>query len=310
MDAVGGLLYFLTMNLEPMAHGSFDVALRAAIQARGLGLERLRERLLRRGVSVSLATLSYWQSGRSRPERRESMVALEVLEEVLEVPEGALSGLLGPPKPRGRWLRRVAGPEFAAFWPDQERVADAVSEVDTRWDDRLTRLSQHDLVTVGADRTERGVVTRQVLRAECDGPDRWVVVLHLDDPECPPSIVEPVRNCRLGRVINRPTDGLLVAELMFHRPLARGETVITEHALHNQPPFPHATNYERKFRRAVRDYALEISFANPPARCARHTTDADGTETRQVVPVERNGSVHGVALGFGPGGYGFHWEWE
>ena len=43
------------------------------------------------GVRVSLATLSYWQSGRSRPERRESLIALQHLEDVLRVPRGSLA---------------------------------------------------------------------------------------------------------------------------------------------------------------------------------------------------------------------------
>jgi len=87
-----------------MAEREFADVLRAAIQARGLGLERIRERLLVQGVSVSMATLSYWQSGRSRPERRDSLAAVALLEEVLELPVGTLSGSLGPPRPRGRWL--------------------------------------------------------------------------------------------------------------------------------------------------------------------------------------------------------------
>ncbi|WP_158881704.1 transcriptional regulator [Amycolatopsis anabasis] len=74
--------------------GPFSVALRAAIRARGLGLERIRYRILRRGVSISLATLSHWQSGRCRPDRPDSLAALGCLEEVLEVPPGSLVRLL------------------------------------------------------------------------------------------------------------------------------------------------------------------------------------------------------------------------
>jgi len=81
--------------------GPFAEALRAAIRARGLGLERIRYRLRGKGATVSLATLSHWQSGRCRPERAESLRALKNLEEVLGVPEGALIRLLGPPRPRG-----------------------------------------------------------------------------------------------------------------------------------------------------------------------------------------------------------------
>ncbi|MBK1785457.1 transcriptional regulator [Prauserella cavernicola] len=77
-----------------LATGPFAAALRAAIRARGLGLERIQYRLRRRGVPVSLATLSHWQSGRCRPERPGSLAALKYLEEVLEVPQGSLLRLL------------------------------------------------------------------------------------------------------------------------------------------------------------------------------------------------------------------------
>jgi hypothetical protein len=82
--------------------GPFAAALRAAIRARGLGLERIRYRLRNRGAPISLATLSYWQSGRCRPERPESLVALRCLEDVLEVPSGSLARLLGESSPRDR----------------------------------------------------------------------------------------------------------------------------------------------------------------------------------------------------------------
>src|SRR5882757_3401659 len=86
------------------AGSEFAVVLRAAIRARG------------QGISVSLATLSYWQSGRSRPERRDSLAAVELLESVLELPEGRLSASLGPPRRRGRWLSTVPDArEVAAF---------------------------------------------------------------------------------------------------------------------------------------------------------------------------------------------------
>ena len=86
-----------------LAAGPFDVALRAAIRARGLGLDRIRYRLRGKGTTVSLATLSHWQSGRCRPERPESLEALRNLEEILNVPDGSLSKLLGPPRARSRF---------------------------------------------------------------------------------------------------------------------------------------------------------------------------------------------------------------
>ncbi|PRX50171.1 hypothetical protein B0I33_102290 [Prauserella shujinwangii] len=77
-----------------LATGPFADALRAAIRARGLGLERIQYRLRLEGATVSMATLSHWQSGRRRPERRQSLVVLRHLEDVLELPRGSLFRLV------------------------------------------------------------------------------------------------------------------------------------------------------------------------------------------------------------------------
>ncbi|MFD4637798.1 XRE family transcriptional regulator [Lentzea sp. NPDC058436] len=282
----------------------FASALREGVAARGLSLERIRDHLARRGVSVSLATLSYWQTGRSRPERRASVAAVSCLEEVLALSPGALSSLLGPAV---RGSRRQTG--ISEFWPVPSVIDDVVGGVDTRWDSRLTRISQHDRVAVGPERGERSYVSRQVLRAEEDGPDRWVVILHLDEHDRPLPAIRPLHNCRLGRVVTRPADGLLVAELLFRSPLRRGQTVITEHELVNCAPYPLATNYSRKFRRPVHEYVLEVTFDVVPRSCRRVVQEADGSRRSVGVRVEEGGSVLGVALKFGPGCYGFEWSW-
>ncbi|HVK21670.1 MAG TPA: XRE family transcriptional regulator [Actinokineospora sp.] len=299
------------MSVENNDAGPFADSLRAAIRARGLGLQRLRERLKVRGVTISLATLSYWQSGRSRPERRESLVALKHLEAVLEVPEGSLAALLGPPRPRGRWLTTVADSmPVSALWPRPDPVTDALTGVDARWDERLTRLSQHDRVFVGPDGGEVGYTSRQVLRSEVDGPDRWVVILHTDEHDRPPATVHAVRNCVLGRVVTKRAEGLIVAELMFDRPLTRGETVITEHEIVHAAPFPVDRNYERKFRFPVREFVLEVTFdpAAIPARVERYSRVGHGPEQTVAVVPDAGGSVHSVALNFGPGCFGFRWS--
>lgn len=299
------------MAVRLLEASAFAAALRTAIHAKGLGLERIQERLAREGISVSLATLSYWQNGRSRPERQESLLALARLESVLDLPEGALAALLPPPRRRGRWLKPAASPDICAFWPQAEVLEDVIREVDTRWDERLTRISQQDRIVVGADQGERTYTSRQVLRAEADGPDRWVVILHLDEHDRAVPEVRAVRNCRVGRVIDRPESGLVVAELLFDRPLRRGETVITEHEIVNQAPYPVDCGYERKFRLPVREYVLEVCFdpAVKPARCTQYARLDDGTEETRDVELSDSAEVHSVALNFGPGCYGFRWDW-
>jgi len=293
------------MSISP--DPGFADTLRAAVATRGLSLDRIRDHLARRGVTLSLATLSYWQTGRSRPERRTSLAAVGHLEDVLELVPGTLSELLEPPV---RGSRREDG-TISAFWPVPSVIDDVVGGVDTRWDSRLTRISQHDRVTVGPERGERSYVSRQVLRAEEDGPDRWVVILHLDEHDRPLPLIRPLHNCRLGRVVTRPADGLLVAELLFRAPLRKGQTVITEHELVNQAPYPLATNYQRKFRRPVHEYVLEVTFdaAALPRTCTRVVQEADGTRQTSGVRLDEGNSVLGVALKFGPGCYGFEWVW-
>src|SRR2546430_16527046 len=84
----------------PVPAGRFSHALRTAIQASGLTLNRIQYRLRERGFEVSSATLSYWQSGRRRPTRHESILVGRALEEVLRVPAGAPAAARAPPRAR------------------------------------------------------------------------------------------------------------------------------------------------------------------------------------------------------------------
>ncbi|MEU4805279.1 XRE family transcriptional regulator [Actinosynnema sp. NPDC023587] len=292
---------------------TFAGALRAAIAERGLGLERIREHLAQHGVKVSLATLSYWQSGRSRPERRSSLAAIGHLEEILALPTGYLAGLLGPPRPRGRWLKRVPDhpAPSTALWSDPDEVDWAVRQVDTSWDARLTRLSQHDSVTIGPDRGARGTRSRHVLRAEADGADRWVVVVRVEERDRPLPLLRPLRHCTVGRLVAQPAAGLVVAELLFDRALRRGDSIVIEHELVNRPPYPVTTDCGRTFRLPVREYVLEVAF-DPlarPVHCESYRNSGDSAEDVRPVEMDAGGSLLGVALDFGPGGYGFRWKW-
>ncbi|MFC5289689.1 hypothetical protein ACFPM7_21770 [Actinokineospora guangxiensis] len=138
-----------------------------------------------------------------------------------------------------------------------------------------------------------------------------MAIMHLDEHDRVLPSVRAVRGCSLGRVVVSEEEGLLVAELVFDAPLRRGETVITEHELVNRVPYPADGNYERKFRLPVREYVLEVCFdtADPPVACERYARTAVGEERVWEVAVPASGAVHGVALDFGPGCFGFRWSW-
>ena len=67
----------------------FADALRAAIDARGVSLVWLRDRLADLDNPVSVAALSYWRSGRRRPDSGESLAAVRAIETVLDLPPDA-----------------------------------------------------------------------------------------------------------------------------------------------------------------------------------------------------------------------------
>ncbi|RKS74972.1 hypothetical protein BZB76_3497 [Actinomadura pelletieri DSM 43383] len=161
----------------------FAGALRQAIQASGLTLERIRHRLGRRGLTVSVATLSYWQRGRSRPRSRTVVVALE---EILQVPPGTLTDLLDDPAPtatpvRGGLTAGAPGPgergrPVRDLWPDPERYTNLVGQLDRSGDHRLERLSIHDVFRLDEARRSWTLSVRSVLRAAGDDIDRVVCV--------------------------------------------------------------------------------------------------------------------------------------
>ncbi len=293
--------------------GPFPEALRAAISARGLSLDRIQDRLRRRGSTVSSATLSSWQSGRNRPERPSSLAALTALEDVLRLPQGALAALLGPPRPRGRWLPAASTrPGLADVWPSWDDVAGALRMVDTRWDSSLTRLSCHTRLELDGNGQERSKWSRQLLRADCDGPDRWVTVYRLGRPGPPPQ-VRAAAPCRTGRVIEVPESGLVVAELLFERPLARGETIIVEYTLEHRTPQPSSTHIESTLHVPVREYLLEVQFdpAKLPTACHSYrTAELESRPQERLLRLDSTGSVHAVALTAGPCRFGIRWTWD
>ncbi|MGC5341998.1 helix-turn-helix domain-containing protein [Streptomyces sp. DT24] len=289
--------------------GPFSEALRAAIEARGLSLSRIEDRLRRSGTPVSSATLSFWQSGKYRPERAHSLAALDTLETVLGLPSGALSSLLGPPRPRGRWLSGVASrPAMSDVWSGQ--LDEVLGAVDTRWSTKLTCVSRHQRLDLDAEGCERLLWIRQVLRAECNGPDRSIVA-QLADEACAVPVLEPVRPCRVGTTVAEPHNGLFIAELLFDRPLARGETVIVEYTLAYPPPRPSAGFTIVNMQVPTRDCVVEVRFDPAALPVACHTFRAVGFDSyERLLHLDSTGSVHAVAQDLGPCQFGIRWDWD
>ncbi|GIG62629.1 hypothetical protein Lfu02_70010 [Longispora fulva] len=198
----------------------FHTALRWAIAARGLSLDRLHERLVDRGLAVSVSTLSNWQRGISRPRSPDALRALAELETLLELPHQALRKLLAAPAgSRGRTPLVPGTPRLPARRLRSALGAPADPDVDI--------LSVHDDVTdVGDNRFESTV--RLVFRARQSGVQRYVVLQHTQSDTLP--TIRAGRDCALGQTRVDPAEGLAAAELLF-APLGKDETYALEYHL-------------------------------------------------------------------------------
>lgn len=293
----------------------FAEALHTAIEASGLSLDRIRVTLAQQGVRVSVTTLSYWRRGRSQPERATSLRAVHLLEELLGLPHTTLSALLGPPRPRGRWVTPTVCDSLRVedVWPGEDEIYDVFAELDAPPIGELERLSIHDAYFVDARRRGHMLRMRQVVRATVSGVARCLVVHKADEEATGCPEINSVRHARLGRVRRRPESGLLVAELLLDRPLSAGDSTVFEYEVEIPPGKPTST-YARRFAASVREYVLQVHFdpASVPVHCESFDR-APGEETdrrRQQLWIGASASAHVLSPDQAPGQVGIRWEWE
>ena len=223
--------------MNPDQPESFAEVLTAAIQGRGLSLERIRARLDAAGVPVSIATLSYWQSGRSLPTRSRSYHTLVELERILNLEPGHLTQHTHTAD--GRTRRELF--EWQNVMPSRDLATQIIEDLGIDMQGQLTRVTMHDLLEVDADRKESSLEVRVVWRAERQGLHRWAVVNEQDTDTDGEQSIEPLFGCVLGEVVEAPDRKLLVAEMLAPRPMQRGDLFTSEYRLtfgpSNQPSF-------------------------------------------------------------------------
>ncbi|MDX3450557.1 hypothetical protein PV396_01130 [Streptomyces sp. ME02-8801-2C] len=297
-----------------LRNGPFHVALRAAITARGLPLQRVQHHLWRYGVKVGVTSLSYWQQGARRPQRPESLRAVRALEEILQLPDEALIRLLSQDEERAG-VQRPAGRSYRSLVEASGALEQLLTELAAPLDGDLHTLGLHERVRIG---THRELLTREshhIVRAHRDDTDRFVAVHH-GDPGCAPDrmSVHALENCRTGRVRRHHETGVLVAELLFDTRLRAGDTFLFRYAVEDGTAGV-SREYVRGFGVAGGQYALQVRFddGSLPVRChrfAQHSAAAPRSG-RQDLPVSaRHRSVHLVEPRLRPGLLGIGWDWE
>lgn len=289
---------------------SFADVLSRAVQARGLSLDRIRARLEAAGVPVSNATLSYWQSGRSLPTRARSLRTLVELEGILDLEPGSLIEL----------IRRTDGRTRHQLFPWQdvlpgEQVAEKIiSDLGMEGTGRLSRVSVHDTVTLGENRSEATQLTRMVLRAERSGVQNWPIVIQGDNAEEATPEIETTFGCYVGRSVEVPQHQLLVAEMRLPRPLHRGELAMVEYGIAAPPSQTPSFRLARHCPGPLREIVLAVQFvpedlpASVQYYSAATNVEGDAPTDGKEIPV-MDGQAQVVRLDVAPGIHGLTWSW-
>ena len=289
----------------------FAGVLGRAIQARGLSLDRIRARLASAGVPVSIATLSYWQSGRSFPTRASSYLTLVELERILNLEPGDLTGLTHTSD--GRTRRELF--EWQRVLPSRDIAEQIIADLGIAMEGQLTRITAFDTVTVGPDRAQSTQMTRMVRRAERTGVRNFALVVEQDGPSDEPPVIEPLFGCSLGEVVSVPERLLTVAEMVLPRPLQRGELHFTEHLV-SWPPIPVPSDrVERSCPEPMKGLAIGVQFhpdALPTRVEARVRATIDDEPGYAATPVVLTpaGEAQFIRTDVKPGIFGLYWAWD
>ncbi|WP_393084721.1 hypothetical protein [Streptomyces sp. LN704] len=304
-----------TAELETaLAGGPFHIALRAAITARGLPLQRVQHHLSRYGVKVGVTSLSYWQQGARRPQRPESLRAVRALEEILQLPDESLIRLLTKADERSE-PARPGGRSYRSLVEASGVLEELLAELESTLDGGLHTIGHHERVRIGAHRELLARESQHIVRAHRDGVDRYMAIHH-GDPGCAPdrTRVHALENCRTGRVRWHRDTGVLVAELLFDTRLRAGDTFLFRYAFEDGTAGA-SSEYVRGFGFAGGQYALQVGFAEEalPVRCHRFTqhSAAAPRSGRQELPLSgHHRSVHLVEPRVRSGIVGIGWDWE
>lgn len=315
--------------VDALETGPFARALQLAISHSGLALSRLEYHLEQRGFHVGRSTLSYWQQGRRRPERADSLEALAALETILGLPVESLSALLGPRKPRGRWITHQSGTVgWADMWGPSDDIKKLVITDSRRNAEKLRDISIFERCEIGPNRRMNRLQIQTVTEAYEVGADRSLLIYNADaDLDVTLMKLTDLENCRIGRTRVLPDANFAAYELLFDHALVAKETYLYSYTIDfTGADLPAAelarrgvkqevaTEGQRGFRRPVHSYVLEVRFDADvlPVRCYYVQASRMGDPHRQLAELTLNAhhAVHIALQNVQPGVHGLVWEWD
>lgn len=283
---------------------AFADAFRAAVEARGVTLVWLRDRLSERGNRVSLSTLSYWRSGRSRPEGVSSRAALADLEELLGLEPRSLADRVGRPRRAGQLRKPVIPVADDAM---RAAIEETFAGLGAARLQEHRDVSTHVVVVIDESGREKHRTFRTLVQAISG------TITEIPYVETSPEPVEDgprfttLAGCRIARSHTHPNRQVFGVALALDDPLSAPGTALIELRQERPAGYPEEHSCWHGVVRQSKEILIWARFhpAKLPAWCEEYTV-VDGRED-----VVRRGSigpsVHAVRRDFGPGLLGLRW---
>ena len=287
--------------------GAFATTLTAAIRASGLTLDSIRLELAEHDVRISVATLSYWQNGRSQPAGAHAVRTLTAMEQVLGVPVGSLVNAAPVAQTRSRGS--IASRSMLRM-PSSVEEAVQMSGMDPRG---LRKVSSHFTITLAPDRTQSAEVVRNVVQCLVSGTRSFPVVAEIDAGSN--QEVTGLSNCSVGQVWRLPETNLVVTEMVLPRSLRQGELLMLEY-MTTLGPIDEPCGLFGVALPRVSELVMEVQFPwqDDPRRVVTYSRAVDAPDLGFDAPdaVElpvTGGSAQVVRLDVPPSVTMMRWEW-
>lgn len=283
----------------------FAVALRAAIDARGITLARLHERLAARGNPVSVATLSYWRSGARRPEGAQSLAAIADIEDLLGLATDALAGLLGPTNRTG-----PLGPSAFPFEEEllEQRVKETFEAMGAVYPDPTRELTVHSVTDVGPG----GRVLRRTTRAVVQATSGTVAAIPFVEitpgDRTPSPHFEAIGGGHIATTFSHPSEEVHGVLFALDRPITSPASTLIEWAVVYPEGFPATDGTGHGISLQARELLVWTRFA-PDSVPDWYDEIEETPSGEEVTPRSFDGATSAFAVrrNFGPGSLSIQW---
>ncbi|MEV4737053.1 MULTISPECIES: hypothetical protein [unclassified Microbacterium] len=254
-----------------------------------------------------MTTLSYWRSGRRRPEGVQSLAALADIEVILDLRAGALTGLLGATNRTG-----PVGPNrFPLDELEVERaVMDAFTAMGAEYPDTSRELTTHSITDVDEHGNVARSETRSIVQSTV-GTVTAIPFLQLTPGESTPApLINAISGGRIAQRYSHPSGEVHGVLFELESPLAAPDTTIVEWSVELPPGYPPQRDSGHAVAMKCRELLVWTRFhpdAVPDTVEERVDTPAGVVSS----PLDLGGrtSVHQVRRAFGPGALGIAWSY-